>query len=283
MSRAINPDLGPPPIPRAAYAPHRRGLSPGARRRLGRTGRLGVAGVSVAAHIALFALLSLQAVPPQPEELPPVAVEMVQGFNLAEAEPAPDPAPPTPEPPAPAPPPPPAPVTVRAIARPAPAVRPNVETIAAAEVASEAVGIELSAGQLAGATRAGSGAPGRACDMVEWLQNQLRRSARVQSVVASAHLAASPAARRGMMVWDGDWVRMPGQDGHGLAGLREAIMMEVAFAPAACRADPISGLVLLSLDDGPSAPKIVIGAPRWQWSELLTPRRGAPRSSLASR
>lgn len=283
MSRAINPELGPPPIPRAAYAPHRRGLSPRSRRRLGRTGRLVVAGASVAAHVALLALLSLQATPPRPQELPPMAVEMVQGFNLAEAEPAPDPAPPTPEPPAPAPPPPPAPVTVRAIARPTPVVRPNVETIAAAEVASEAVGIELSAGQLAGATRAGSGSPGRACDMVEWLQAKLRRSARVQAAVAGAHLNATPAARRGMMVWDGDWVRMPGQDGHGLAGLREAIMMEVAFAPAACRADPVSGLVLLSLGDGPSAPRIVIGTARWQWSELLTPRRGAPRSSLASR
>jgi hypothetical protein len=228
-------------------------------------------------------LLSLQAVPPKPDEPAAVAVEMVQGFSLAEAAPSPEPAPPTPAPPEPAPPPPPTPVTVRAIARPTPVVRPNVETIAASEVASEAFGIELSAGQLAGATTAGSGAPGRACDMVQWLQNQLRRSARVQAAVARAHLNASPAARRGMMVWDGDWVRMPGQDGHGLAGLREAIMMEVAFAPAACRADPVSGLVLLSLGDSAGAPRIVIGTGRWQWSELLSPRRGAPRSSLASR
>ena len=283
MSRASNPDLGPPPIPRAADAPHRRGLSPEVRRRWWKRGRLVIVVASLAAHAALLTLLSLQATPPRPDEPPAMAVEMVQGFNLAEAEPAPDPAPPRPEPPAPAPPPPPRPVTVRAIARPAPAVRPEAQTIAAAEVASEAVGIELSAGQLAGASTAGSGAPGRACDMVQWLQDRLRRSARVQAAVAGAHLNATPAARRGLMVWDGDWVRMPGQDGHGLAGLREAIMMEVAFAPAACRADPVSGLVLLSLGDAPSSPRIVIGAGRWQWSELLTPRRGAPRSSLASR
>jgi hypothetical protein len=282
MTRASNPDLGPPPIPRVAYAPYRRGPSPRVRRRWAKGGRIGVAALSVAAHAGLLAMLSLQAVPPKSDEPPAVAVEMVQGFNLAEAAPSPEPAPPTPAPPAPAPPPPPTPVTVRAVARPVPA-RPEVETIAAAAQASDFVGVELSAGQLAGASTAGSGSPGRACDMVAWLQNQLRKSARVQAAVARAHLDATPAARRGMMIWDGDWVRSPGQDGHGLAGLREAIMMEVAFAPAACRADPVSGLVLMSLGDGPGSPRIVIGTGRWQWADLLTPRRGAPRASLASR
>lgn len=51
-------------------------------------------------------------------------------------------------------------------------------------------------------------------------------------------------------------------------------MWHVAFAPEACRTAPVRGLVLLSLADGPGAPRLVVGAGVWRWSDLLHARRG---------
>ena len=78
---------------------------------------------------------------------------------------------------------------------------------------------------------------------------------------------------RAIRVWKGDWVRQGEQEGAGLAAVREAIMWEVAFAPVACREEPVRGLVLISLNDGPSAARIVMGSDRWRWSDLLGRRR----------
>ena len=69
------------------------------------------------------------------------------------------------------------------------------------------------------------------------------------------------------MVWDGDWVRTGDQEGKGLSAVREAISWAVAFAPQACRNEPVHGLVLLSLADG--ATRFGVGAGSWRWSDLL--------------
>ena len=74
------------------------------------------------------------------------------------------------------------------------------------------------------------------------------------------------------MVWNGDWVRSGGEDGKGLAGVRQAIALGVAFAPEACRAEPVRGLVLISLSDSPGSPRLALGAGRWRWSDLLFAR-----------
>jgi hypothetical protein len=68
------------------------------------------------------------------------------------------------------------------------------------------------------------------------------------------------------MVWNGDWVQGRGEDGKGLAAVREAILWEVGFAPAACRAQPVHGLVLLSMN---GATRLAVGAGDWRWSDLL--------------
>ena len=86
----------------------------------------------------------------------------------------------------------------------------------------------------------------------------------VQAAVAEAH-----APGKAMFVWNGDWIRSQGQDGNGLAAVREAIMWEIAFAPEACRAQPVHGLVLLSLNDGPGAGRLVMGEGDWRWSDML--------------
>ncbi|MDB5448302.1 MAG: hypothetical protein JWQ97_3619, partial [Phenylobacterium sp.] len=119
-----------------------------------------------------------------------------------------------------------------------------------------------------GATAGGAGGGGGRCDMIRRLQRALRRDAQVQAAIAQAHRAPG-AAGRPIVVWNGDWVRRGSEDGKGLAGVRQAIAVEVAFAPKPCRAQAMHGLVLLSLNDSPGAARLVLGAGAWRWSDLL--------------
>ena len=130
--------------------------------------------------------------------------------------------------------------------------------------------------ELAGAATAGSGGGGSGggdCNMTRRLQAALRRDPQVQAVVADAH-RASGAAARPLWIWNGGWIRSQGQEGAGLASLREVIQWEVGFAPAACRQESVRGLVLITLADGPGAGKLVLGGGTWRWSDLLGLRRG---------
>lgn len=120
-----------------------------------------------------------------------------------------------------------------------------------------------SGGGAGGSGEGAAGGGGKHCNMAQLLQAALRRDAHVQSAIA-----ASPGPRA-MFVWNGDWVRSSGQDGKGLAALREAILWEVGFAPEICRKTPIHGLVTISLHDGPGAPRIVLGHGAWRWQDIL--------------
>lgn len=149
----------------------------------------------------------------------------------------------------------------------------SIELPAAPQVPAPA---ELSAADVAGALTAGSGAGssgsgGGACDMVRRLQEALRRDPRVQAAAAEAHRAAGGRGAA-ILVWNGDWVRSGAEDGKGLAGVRQAISVGVAFAPEACRTQPVNGLVLISLNDAPGSAKLALGARRWRWSDLLFAR-----------
>jgi hypothetical protein len=132
--------------------------------------------------------------------------------------------------------------------------------------------------ELAGARGAGAGAgggeggEGAACDMVRRLQGALRRDPEVRTAAAEAHRALGRDGRA-VLVWNGEWLQSPGQAGKGLAGVRQAIALEVAFAPEACRAEPMRGLVVLALADGPAAPRLALGAAAWRWTDLLGARR----------
>jgi len=106
--------------------------------------------------------------------------------------------------------------------------------------------------------------------MARRLQTALRKDARVQAAVADAQATTGKA----LYVWNGDWIRSRGQDGNGLAAVREAIMWEVGFAPEACRAEPMHGLLAMSLSDGPGASRLVLGGGEWRWKDLLRPRAG---------
>jgi hypothetical protein len=123
----------------------------------------------------------------------------------------------------------------------------------------------LSESELAGAAGTGEGSGGGGCDIARLLQQSLRRDPLVRAAVEDAHRTG-----KAMMLWNGDWVRSGGQDGKGLSAVREAIMWEVAFAPAACRNQRVHGLVLLSLAD--SSTRFALGASDWRWSDLLYAR-----------
>ena len=104
--------------------------------------------------------------------------------------------------------------------------------------------------------------------MVRRLQDALRQDTDVRAAVDAASRRLN-ASGRAIQVWDGDWLQNGDEAGKGLAGVRQAIAMEVAFAPADCRGETQRGLVLLSLGDGPGASRIALGAAAWRWSDLL--------------
>lgn len=220
------------------------------------------AGVSVVLHAAILTPLLL-AHPSSPMALPPPIME------VALIEPAPPPPPPPPKPDKPTPKPEPAKAPV--VAKPPPRlvrarktpVPPNVTPIPASEEPSTEPGDEMSDAEVAGAATAGSGAGGGACNMPQRLQAALRRDPLARSAATQAHRG------KAIIVWNGAWVRRQDQEGAGLAAVREAVMWEVAFAPEACRRQAVRGLVLISLDDHPGAPRIVLGSGAWRWSDLL--------------
>jgi hypothetical protein len=239
--------------------------------------RLLTAAASVACHAAiLLAIVGSQPDSAPMVDAPPMIVQLVE----LQPEPPTPPAPrqPSPEPPSPAPPKPkPTPVEKpspprRAVARPTPAP-PDVRPLLAETGPIANPDAEVSDAEFASAATAGSGGGGGggACNMLQWLQGKLRKDRRVQAAMADAHKG------RAIRVWNGDWVRHPGQDGNGLAAVREAIMWEVAFAPEACRAERVHGLVRLSLNDGPGSASVVMGSGEWRWSDLVSrSRRRAP-------
>jgi hypothetical protein len=203
---------------------------------------------------------------------------------LVDLPPPPEPPPPVPTPPVPTPEPAPVvapkePIPVKPPPRPHIARRappsPDVAPVPLGEgPATDGVAdaAEVSEAELAGASTAGSGTgagAGGGCNMTRRLQAALRKDRLAQAAVAAAHRG------KAIRVWDGAWVRHPGQEGGGLAAIREAIMWEVAFAPEACRTERVHGLVLISLNDGPTPGRIVVGSGEWRWSDLLFSHRGA--------
>lgn len=219
--------------------------------------------LSLAGHLlVLLVLLAPRSDLPHPADPEPIVVSLVRPPPAPEPMVEPSPAPePAESAPAKAP-------ARRTIFRATP-VPPDLTPLPAGEAKAAQAGVELSDAEIAGAATAGSGPSGGDCNMPRHLQSALRRNAKVQ--------AAAAAARDGrpILVWNGDWVRRVDQEGAGLAAVREVMQWEIAFAPEACRAEPVRGLVLLSLNDGPGAPRLAVGSDRWRWSDLLFSRSAA--------
>jgi hypothetical protein len=150
---------------------------------------------------------------------------------------------------------------------------PSDAPLPAVEVLSEDPGPGLSDAQLAGATTAGSGPTGRACDMAGRLQAALRKDQLVQTAVAKL-------GGKVIVIWNGDWVWIQGEDGKGLTAVRQAMMWEIAFAPEGCRSELMRGLVVFSSNATQRSARLVVGSDQWRWSDLLTPH---PAVTLSSR
>lgn len=248
----------------------------------------------MAAHLAVLLPVMLARGGPPPvwpvAEPPPVMVTLFRP-PPPRPEPAPDPAPASPAPtpaaasaPAKARPVPPAPTPrpSRALVPPPP----EVETVAARVPAPPAPMATLSDAQLAGATTAGPGAGAGGsggsgggggdgagtggCDMVRRLQDALRDDPEVRAAVVRAQRDVGPG--RTLLLWNGDWIRNPGEAGEGLAGVRQAVAMEVAFAPDACRARSMRGLVLISFSEAPGGARLALGKGAWRWGDMLRGR-----------
>jgi len=253
--------------------------TPVRRRRATADGVIGVT-LSIAAHAGLLlAVLAVRVQPPMGPEPEPITVALYE------------PPPPPPEPPKLAPEPAGDPAPARTSppklpARPPKLVPPpEVEPLPAKPAPKPIVAAELGEADLIGAATAGGGSGaggdgndpgGGGCDMVRLLQDALRKNPRVRAAMMQVHPEAA-AKGKAVLVWNGDWVQSPGQEGKGLAGVRELIMLEVAFAPKACRSDPMRGLVLISLSDGPGAPRLALGSRSWNWSDLLFAKSGRGR------
>lgn len=244
-------------------------------RRLRRRGALRFAGgvASVGAHGAILAfLLWPRPEPPQPAEPAPTIMALVPPMPEA---PRPEPATPVPAK---------QPVATRQpaavhpaqhtasrkSAQPSPHAAPTrpTQTTSAQDSEAEDDGpvAELSDADIAGAVSADAGPAGGACDMARRVQAALRKDGLVRSAVSQSNLAAG----RPVLVWNGDWVRSHGEDGKGLSAVREAIAWEVGFAPTACKAEHVRGLILFSLGTAPGSIRLALGsAAGWRWSDLL--------------
>jgi hypothetical protein len=104
--------------------------------------------------------------------------------------------------------------------------------------------------------------------MVERLQNALRDDPEIRAALTEVY-RSSGARGRAILIWDGDWVLNPGQEGKGLAGVRQAVAVEVGFSPRACKNETVHGYVVVTLGDYAGAPKLALGTGRWRWSDLL--------------
>jgi hypothetical protein len=214
--------------------------------------------MSVLAHVGVVAAIFTAKV----EATPEVDLRLMN-VSLIELPPPADPiAPPSPPEPSPATTPPQK-SSFRETKAPAP---PDAEPMPAGDDEVTTAGVSLSDAAVSGAATAGSGQAGGACNMPRLIENALRKDPLVRAAVAKADRGQA------LLLWNGDWVRHPGQEGAGLTAVREAVMWEVGFAPAACRAEPVRGLVLISLGDGPGSARIVLGAGHWRWTDLLFAR-----------
>jgi len=235
---------------------------------------VGVA-ASLAAHAAIALVVLSTAPRPQAVYDPqPVSVQLI---TLPPPPPPPPPTPvvlrgPAPLPKAPDPPAPAKPTRIKGAPRkapPKPAAMPRHLVVAkAAEAAASDSGAELSDAELAGAATVGSGGGGGGgsggdCNMASRVQAALRKDPLAQSAVARF-------AGKAVRLWDGDWVWIPGDDGRGVAAVRQAVMWEIAFAPAACKTQHMHGLVLISANSA----RLAVGDGDWRWSDLLTPHPG---------
>lgn len=240
--------------------------------------------VSVGAHLAilacLFAFRPTPLAPPTPP-VPPEAIFVTVAPRIPpapaeeSAEEAGEPPPTPPKPPSPPPrqavrpppiPPPPDIPPVPAPAAPTPQPMPGLSDAQLAGAITVGNGMGVAAGPGAGGGGEGNGAA--PCDMVRRLQDALGRDPDIRAAVIRETALAGPGAR-GVHVWNGDWVQSPSQEGKGLAGVRQAIALEIAFAPAACRAQSMRGLVVLSIGDGPRPARLALGGGAWRWTDLL--------------
>lgn len=191
---------------------------------------------------------------PAPQRRPPAVAAARPRLVVAKRPPDVDPLPAAPAPPGP-------PLPLLGAAQIAGAL-----TVGAGPGGGGGVGVGGSGGT--GGTGSGPGSGGGSCDMVRWVQDAVRDDQAVRHAVIAASEEMN-AAGRAILVWNGDWLQSRNQSGKGLAGVRQAIALEVAFAPAECKTQRMTGLAVLKLEDRPGGAQLALGKGSWRWSDLL--------------
>ncbi|WP_309643920.1 hypothetical protein [Phenylobacterium sp.] len=124
----------------------------------------------------------------------------------------------------------------------------------------------------ASATRAA--AVGESCQLTQWIQGALREDATVRAALSAIPREARSLANA-IMLWDGRWVESASMSARQSAPIREAIILGVRTAPAACRDETLRGPLLIAVPDRFGTTLLAVGSGVWKWSDLL-PEAGAP-------
>ncbi len=231
----------------------------------------GAVAVSAAAHLGVAAAILLaRTEAPQLAHVDPPMVRLVAWT------------PPPPKPPAKVPDPSPSPDAAKHAAKVTPPVQRSIARVSRAPTIDDFLPVapalktsavqsdgELTDADIAGASTSGSGRGGGGeCNMARRIEEALKKDHLVQAAVSEAS-----GSSKAILMWNGDWVQSHSEDGKGLAAVREAIVWEIAFAPAACRTQLMHGLMLISLTDSSGSARLALGHGEWRWSDLLGLRR----------
>lgn len=137
---------------------------------------------------------------------------------------------------------------------------------------AEALAIE----QMVAANSARASAVGETCQLTQWVQGALQQDPSVRAALSAIPREARSLANA-IMLWDGRWVESRAVSALQATPIREAIVVGVLTAPAACRDETIRGPLLIAVPDRFGTTLLAVGSGVWKWSDLL-PEANAPRS-----
>lgn len=138
---------------------------------------------------------------------------------------------------------------------------------------SDAEVLAIEQGGAANSARAS--AVGETCQLTQWIQGALQQDAAVRAALSAIPREARSLANA-IMLWDGRWVESRGVSALQATPIREAIIVGVLTAPAACRDEAMRGPLLIAVPDRFGTTLLAVGSGVWKWSDLL-PEAGAPR------
>lgn len=119
-------------------------------------------------------------------------------------------------------------------------------------------------------------ARGETCQLTQWIQDALRQDDSVREALSAIPREARSLANA-IMLWDGRWVETATMSAGQVLPIRDAIILGVRTAPAACRDEEMRGPLLIAVPDRFGTTLLAVGSGAWRWSDLL-PDAALPRA-----